>query len=178
MKKILFIIDAQNDFCSRGGSLVCEHAETAVDNIRRLLETEKFDRIICTLDTHGADYIITKEGQDLPVEHCQKNTWGFLPNRKIYDALYEPSYEVINKNSFMVKPDDLHNYFDTETEKYEIFICGFATDICVLNNALLIKNTLGQLYDVSVIENCCAGTTAEMHVKAIEIMKGNFIKIV
>ena len=178
MKKILFIIDAQNDFCTHGGSLMCEFADFAVDNILELLKTEKFDSIICTLDTHGENYLNTIEGRDLPVVHCQHGEWGFLPNRKVYDALYEPSYDVINKNTFMMKPEDLRNRFANINEECDIYVCGFATDICVLNNVLLIKNTLAQANDVYVIDKCCAGTTKDMHCKAIEIMKKNLIKII
>ena len=46
MKKILFIIDAQNDFCSKGGSLLCENADNAISNICELLKTKKFDEVI------------------------------------------------------------------------------------------------------------------------------------
>jgi len=178
MKKILFIIDAQNDFCSKGGSLLCENADNVVNNICELLKTKKFDEVICTIDTHDSTYLSTKEGEKLPVIHCQKDTWGYFINKDIYDALYEHKWYIIHKNSFMLEFDDMIECFDVEKEEYEIYVCGFATDICVLNNALLLKNTVGKWNNVFVIEDCCAGTNSEMHNKAIDIMRTNLITII
>lgn len=33
--------------------------------------------MLYTQDTHGADYLQTQEGRNLPVEHCLKGTWGW-----------------------------------------------------------------------------------------------------
>jgi nicotinamidase-related amidase len=178
MKKILFIIDAQNDFCSQGGSLLCKNAESAVGNICDLLETHDFDEVVCTIDTHDKNYLETKEGEMLPVEHCIYGTHGCLLNKNIYDRLYRHKWSTISKNSFMMEFDDMIELLDVERDDYEIYVCGFATDICVLNNALLLKNTVGKWNDGFGIENCCAITSSEIHDKAIEVMKTNLIKIV
>ena len=180
MKRILFIIDAQNDFCSPGGSLFCANAENAVNNICELLKTKKFDKVICTMDKHGSDYPETKEGKSITVKHCQHGTWGYLLNRNIYDALYEPEWVVYEKDSFMLDVSDMEQLLDeySECKEMEIYVCGFATDICVINNALLLKNTFGKKHDIFLIENCCSGTSDEMHKHAVDIMCGNFIDIV
>lgn len=39
----------------------------------------------------------------------------------------------------MFEFDDMIECFDVEKEEHEIYVCGFATDICILNNALLLK---------------------------------------
>lgn len=78
----------------------------------------------------------------------------------------------------MLKFDDMIECFDVEKEEHEIYVCGFATDICVLNNALLLKNTVGKWNNVFVIEGCCAGTNSVMHNKTIDIMRTNLITII
>lgn len=186
MKKVLFIIDAQNDFCHPDGSLYCENGEDAVSNIRKLLETEKFDAIISSYDTHDNNYLDTIEGKHLPIKHCLDNNWGNYEHKDIFDAMYP--YEAhawrVNKETFMMDEEEINDIFNSEPnldgfpQDCEIYICGFATDICVLNNALMLKHLFHDSYEIHLIENCCAGTTKKMHDKAVEIMKVNHINII
>ena len=76
MKKILIVIDYQNDFVS--GSLGFEGAEKLDAGIcRRIAEyREAGDEVAFTLDTHASDYLNTQEGRHLPVVHCLKGTEG------------------------------------------------------------------------------------------------------
>lgn len=76
----------------------------------------------------------------------------------------------------MVNPENIAKVLGNEY-KCEIYVCGFATDICVMNNALLIKGLFPDRFEINVIENCCAGTSTENHNKAIELMKVNHINI-
>lgn len=182
-KNILFIIDAQNDFCSNGGTLLCENYNSAVANIVELIKTDKFSKIILTMDEHGEDYLKTTEGKHLPVKHCIVNTWGHLINKRIYDALYYYAWESYTKNKFMLPLQtfiEIDNNFinNSEYTNCNIYVCGFATDICVLNNVIMLKNISHYDNEVYVIEKCCAGTTKESHESAIEIMKKNQINII
>ena len=76
MKKLLLVIDYQNDFVS--GSLGFEQAVSLEDPICRKIESylKNGDDIIFTLDTHGQDYSSTQEGKKLPVVHCVQGTHG------------------------------------------------------------------------------------------------------
>ena len=69
MKKILIVIDYQNDFVS--GSLGFEGAEKLDAGIcRRIAEYRAAgDEVAFTLDTHTSDYLSTQEGRNLPVVH-------------------------------------------------------------------------------------------------------------
>lgn len=179
MKKVLFIVDAQNDFCHENGSLNCQDSSIAVKNIIELLHRTQFDMIYTTYDTHKEDdYLESIEGKHLPIKHCIKDTWGQKIHKGIYDALYEQTCDwyTINKETFMVNPENIANVLKYEY-KCEIYVCGFATDICVINNALLIKGLFPDRFEINVIENCCAGTSAKNHDKAIELMKVNHINI-
>ncbi len=187
MKKVLFIIDAQNDFCHPDGTLYCENGADAVNNICKLLEQEHFDAIISSFDTHDDNYYLeSMEGKHLPIKHCIENTWGGYLHKDIYDAIYPHELHSwrVNKNTFMMNESEVDAIFETEPNlngylyKGEIYICGFATDICVLNNALMLKHRFNDSYEINLIENCCAGTTKEMHDKAVETMKVNNVNIV
>ena len=178
--RVLFIIDAQNDFCTKGGSLVCEKSKSVVKNICELLRKIKFDKIVCTLDTHDNRYLNTKEGQYLPVKHCVKGTWGHKLNREIYSQLYDCEYTTVEKGGFMLGDIDgiiEHDDKCSIVPNIEIYVCGFATDICVLNNALMLKAKFPQC-DVFLIESCCGGTTQDNHNKAVSIMGINQVNII
>ena len=46
-KKILFIIDAQNDFCHKDGTLPCK-AIGSREQLVKFWENNKFDEVVCT----------------------------------------------------------------------------------------------------------------------------------
>ena len=185
MKKVLFIIDAQNDFCHPDGKLNCEGSETAVGNICKLLEKAKPDVVICSYDIHREGYLATNEGLHLPVEHCMDGEWGSFQNKCVYDAMYvyDGHSWRIDKRTFMIEDSEIDDVFNAEErlrdyeDCCEIYICGFATDICVLNNALMLKRHFSDTCEIFLVEDCCAGTTREMHGKAVDIMKVNHINI-
>lgn len=68
MKKLLLVIDMQNDFID--GALGTPEAEAIVDKVVEKMESYPTANIIATRDTHTPDYLHTQEGQKLPVEHC------------------------------------------------------------------------------------------------------------
>ena len=189
MKNILFIIDAQNDFCTDGGSLVCENAKATVDNICKLLENNKFDDIICTMDTHDKYYPATREADKIAIKHCIEGTCGYELNKDIYVSLYGSNWITLNKKQFMIPIDELNEINNVYSnmyaegsktkEQFRVYICGFATDICVINNALAINSLpfLGY-HNIRLIEPCCAGISQTTHRMAVDIMEANHIDII
>ena len=75
MRRILVVIDMQNDFIS--GSLGTREAQAVVDAVRRKLYSYPAADIYYTMDTHGEDYLNTLEGKNLPVPHCIRGTKGW-----------------------------------------------------------------------------------------------------
>lgn len=69
MKKILVVVDMQNDFVD--GSLGSKQAEAIVPAAAKKIKSFDGD-IFVTLDTHFENYLETAEGKKLPVEHCIK----------------------------------------------------------------------------------------------------------
>ena len=86
MKRVLIVVDMQNDFVSGAlGTPEARAIEPAVAARIRSFDGEVF----ATLDTHGPDYLRTQEGQRLPVPHCLAGTAGHALTDGVRAALAE-----------------------------------------------------------------------------------------
>lgn len=179
-RKILLVIDMQNDFVS--GTLPTPGATEIIPKIKKKIE-EHMDknaydryqrRVIFTRDTHESDYLKTSEGLKLPIIHCLNETPGWC----IIDELYPYYYynNVINKNRFGFQK--WKEFFDNKGwEPVEIEICGLVSNICVVSNALILKSLYPDA-EISVLADLCAGTTPEDHEAAMKVMESCQIEIV
>ena len=76
MKKLLIVVDYQKDFVDGAlGFPAAKEIEDALCEKISSYQAEGQD-IICTLDTHGEDYLRTQEGKNLPIPHCIKGSEG------------------------------------------------------------------------------------------------------
>jgi len=168
--KALVVIDAQEDFTR--GSLRNEDAIRALPVIKDVVSYayNNFQRkVIYTKDTHTDSYLETQEGKNLPIKHCIKGTDGW---RICQEVLLEGS-EVIEKHAFGCTSWDMRMLRTLD----EMWICGFATDICVSANFQIIKAYYPEL-PIVIIEDACAGTTPEMHKAALDVMKSCQAKVI
>ena len=169
--KVLVVIDMQNDFIdgALGTPEACAIVPAVVDKIRN------FDGLIlATRDTHGADYLSTQEGRNLPVEHCIKGTKGWELNPEISALIKEAP---IDKPTFGSCELGMRIKELAEHENIEnITLIGVCTDICVISNAMIIKAFLPEV-PVTVVKECCAGVTPESHLRALEAMRSCQIEI-
>lgn len=78
MKKVIVVIDMQNDFID--GSLGTKEAQAMLPRLVAKLAREREAALIFTQDTHDASYLETQEGKLLPVVHCIRASQG-LGNR-------------------------------------------------------------------------------------------------
>lgn len=168
MKKILIVVDMQNDFIN--GSLGTKEAVEIIPNvIDKIISYENEDSdIYFTKDTHFDNYLDSEEGKKLPVVHCVKGTEGWLIPSNI---LRSHQGYVVEKYTFGSK--DLFDYLYKEysNDPFEsIELIGLCTDICVISNALLAKAYFPNI-KIIVDSSCCAGVTKESHQKAIDTMK-------
>ncbi len=176
MKKLLIVVDMQNDFID--GALGTAEAQAIVENVDRKIRDydEKGDLVIFTADTHTDKYMETQEGSNLPVPHCIKGSEGW----EISSRLFRPEdAPVIEKETFGSKDlgimlMELERAGETPEA---IELVGLCTDICVISNAMLVKAFLPEV-PVTVDSSCCAGVTPESHENALEAMKMCQIKIV
>lgn len=173
MRKILLVIDMQNDFIN--GALGTSEAEAIVDRVAREIRKYPVGDVIATRDTHTEDYLNTQEGRKLPVVHCIKGTFGWELHPKIADAL--KNAVVVDKPAFGSRK--LAEMLEklAELDELDVTLVGLCTDICVVSNALLIKAFLPET-PVRVLADCCAGVTPESHQAALDTMRMCQIEIV
>ena len=163
MKKLLVIVDMQNDFVD--GALGAEGGNDAVQNARALIKQERAQgtTVVFTKDVHGDNYLDTQEGKRLPVPHCIAGTAG----AQISAELNCDGAKVFEKPTFASL--ELAEYARREGFD-EIVFAGICTDICVVSNALLIKAYCPEAR-IAVHASACAGTTRENHNAALQVMK-------
>ena len=91
MKKLLIVVDMQNDFID--GSLGTKEAKAIVPNVAKKIRdaVKNGDLIVYTRDTHYDDeYFDSKEGKKLPVKHCIFKTEGWrIPDELLPPFTYE-----------------------------------------------------------------------------------------
>ena len=166
MKKVLVIIDMQNDFID--GPLGNDECKQAVPAVIDAVNNGGYTDVILTRDTHGDNYLNTQEGRKLPVVHCIKGTDGWQINEKVKTALKDAV--VIDKPTFGSKILAEEITKIAEKEDITVTLVGLCTDICVVSNAILIKAYLPEI-PVKVIASCCAGVTPESHEAALATMR-------
>jgi nicotinamidase-related amidase len=186
MKKLLIVVDMQNDFID--GSLGTPEALAIVEKVKAKIRSYPPEDVIATMDTHETDYLSTQEGKFLPVEHCIRDTHGWEIREDIMELLDEA--EIYEKPTFACEDlaQDLRGYAmdmkaradrlneiaenpeETVGEQIELELVGLCTDICVVSNALLLKALMPEV-KISVDSSCCAGVTPEKHAAALETMR-------
>ena len=161
--KVLIVVDMQRDFID--GSLGTAEAKAIVPCVIEKIKKyeESADLVVYTKDTHQNDYLTTREGRMLPVEHCIKGTSG----HEIPDEILRAHTSVIEKPTF--GSYELVDYL-ASINFSEVELIGLCTDICVVSNAMLIKARFPEK-EVSVDSSCCAGVTPETHNAALTTMK-------
>lgn len=181
-EKVLVVIDMQNDFID--GALGTPEAQSIVERVcSKIVNWE--GEIYLTRDVHDVEYLSTPEGKLIPVPHCLCDDHGSnictdvvtslgLRQTKSSTALQAI---IFPKSTFgsVVWPTVWPNCSDTIPKEVEI--CGLCTDLCVLANAITIQATVPKA-KIVVDASCCAGSTPEMHRKAIEMMEHLGIEVI
>ena len=170
MKKLLIIVDMQNDFID--GSLANKDAQDIIPNMVKYINDFSGD-IAITLDTHNLDYMSTQEGRLLPIPHCIKGSEGHKLNSSIATAIEGRTKYTLTKYGF-----GYTEYSSLNLDKIydEVILVGTCTDICVISNALAIKQAYPEL-KVSVISSLCAGVNKDLHDSALKVMKSCQINV-
>ncbi len=157
--KALLIVDVQNDFCT-GGTLAVPEGEKVVPVINNLMD--RFNVIVASKDWHPER---TKHFEKWPV-HCVQNTYGSAFHPQL-DA--EKVQEVFLKGTG--NKDDGYSAFEATSNNLEqflrdhsindLYVCGLATDYCVLTSAL---DAHRKGFNVLVIEDAIRG---------VDVVKGD-----
>lgn len=187
LKDALLVIDMQNDFVT--GALGSKEAQAIIPNVKERVQqyTQANKGIIFTKDTHYEEsYLNSQEGQQLPIPHCIAYTEGW----ELIDGLIDnkiPHPIIINKIQFgsptvAVSVASLLNVIPVLSTHQEFVVrrslevIGLDTDCCVLANVVMVRTMLPQV-EVFINEECCAGSSPEMHQKALDVMKMYQVKV-
>lgn len=165
MKKLLVVVDMQNDFVD--GALGTKEAQAIVPAVAEKIAaaSKEGTTIVFTRDTHGDNYLHTKEGQQLPVLHCISGSggWQIIPEL----APYVADNKIFDKPTF----GSLELMHYAQAEGFDtIELIGLCTDICVISNAMLLKAALPEA-SIMVDSSCCAGVTPKSHEGALAAMQ-------
>lgn len=168
MKELLIVVDMQNDFVT--GVLGSAEARAILPKLKQKIDGARTagKTIVFTRDTHGADYLSTQEGRNLPVPHCIRGTEGWqiveglcLKGDRVFD---KPTFGSLSLAEFI-----------RDGEFGRVEFVGVCTDICVISNAMLAKAFCPET-EIAVDASCCAGVTPESHERAIKAMRSCQIK--
>ena len=173
MRKILIVIDMQNDFID--AALGTKEAQAIVGAVMEKIRSYPAEDVIATMDTHGENYMQTQEGKYLPVPHCIRGSEGWQIRPEIAELLTGAGiYEKPTFGSTALAAD-LKAL--SEKEEIELELVGLCTDICVVSNALLLKACMPEV-KITVDASCCAGVTPAKHLAALETMRSCQIQVI
>ncbi len=160
--RALVVVDYQNDFVD--GSLGSEDAVSIEDAIcSRIGEyLGSGDDVYVTMDTHGEDYLSTLEGRMLPVEHCIRGTDGWRLHGRVGELA--SGCTILEKGTF-----GCPGLMDILCGYDEIELCGVATNICVIANAVIAR-TAAPDARIVVRRDCVASYDRELGEKALDVM--------
>lgn len=195
-KKILIVVDMQNDFVS--GVLGTPEAQAIVPKVVDKIKAEDYDRVVFTYDVHENNYLETREGRHLPIPHCQTIEGAFFVEQ-ITDIFDEKNaqwdkgkdgYDIFPKENFAIGGNiwerfvsilnkflDIYVPLGYEGEDLEFEFVGLCTDICVVSNAFAIRQAFPEA-EITIDASCCAGTTPEAHKAALTTMKSCQMNII
>ncbi len=173
MKRILVVVDFQNDFVT--GSLGFPGALELDARIAEKIDKRRKDgwEIVFTFDTHGKNYSSTQEGKKLPVPHCIRGTKGWELYGRVA-ASRRDSDMKFEKNAFGSM--ELAGYL-TKNGYDEVELVGLVSNICVVSNAILAKAALPEA-EVVVDSSCTSCADVEANREALNVMKGLQITVV
>lgn len=183
MKKMLVVVDYQNDFVD--GTLGFPEAELLDEGIaNKIRQTVKEGEsiIVYTMDTHTEDYLNTREGKALPVPHAIENT----PGRELYgktgnairSAEREISIYKLGKPGFGVPLEimlTLHQIAGKDIETIEF--AGLVTNMCVLSNVCIFQAAWPEA-QIIVHKSLCASFNSELHQKTLDVLESMQVKVV
>lgn len=174
MKKLLIIVDFQNDFVD--GALGFEGAKDVAQPIYDKMEQyhKEGHDVIFTRDTHGDDYLETQEGKNLPIVHCVKDTFGW----EIYGAAKifaeENALKIFDKPAFGSL--ELGNFVKDRAYD-EVEIAGLVSNICVVSTSVIVKSALPEAL-VIVDENTTDSYDKKLHEESLNVMEGFQVKVI
>lgn len=173
MKKAFILVDYQNDFID--GALGFERAKNLRSKVLEKLDSLDFKQtdLLITYDTHSEDYLQTKEGLNLPIKHCLKDSEGWhLPD--YLEPFKAKAKKIFHKHTFGSL--ELANFL--HKEQYEqIEFAGLVSHICVFHNIILAFNA-GLNTKLILHKDCTASFDENLEKAAFDLLKAFWVELV
>lgn len=179
-KRLLAIIDYQNDFVC--GSLGFPGAEALDEGIAKKAQEYLAlgSPILISYDSHGADYLQTREGRALPVPHCDPDTEGWRLYGKTQELICGTCSSSllypVRKTTFGISPEAMVDLKQQLGTIDEILVVGLVSNMCVLANVCTLQAAWPDA-QITVDASLCASFDPELHEKTLDILQGMQIAV-
>lgn len=175
MHKFLFVIDYQKDFVD--GALGFPGAEKLDAPIAAKILSYGKGNVFFTRDTHGENYLNTREGRNLPVRHCIQGSDGWQVYGQTAKALAEVEATAINKRSFGMDIPDPEVAGVLPDDAREIELVGLVSNICVVSNAVVLQSRYPEA-TILVDAACTASFDKSLHEKVLDVLSGFQVQVI
>ena len=175
MNRYLFVIDYQNDFVD--GALGFPGAELLDEKISAKVRAYGKDHVLFTRDTHFENYLSTREGKNLPVEHCIKGSHGWQVYGETAKALEEVGAKAIDKLVFGMDVSDPAVAAVLPETADEIELVGLVSNICVVSNAVVLQSKYHEA--TMIVDAACTDSFDKgLHEKVLDVLSGFQVKVI
>ena len=174
MDRYLFVIDYQKD--SVDGALGFPGAEKLDAKIAAKVRAYGKDRVLFTRDTHFENYLSTREGRNLPVLHCIKDTPGWQVYGETALALAEVDAKAIDKLVFGMDISDPAIAAVLPERADEIELVGLVSNICVVSNAAVLQSKYPEA-TIIVDAACTDSFDKGLHEKVLDVLAGFQVRV-
>ena len=175
MERYLFVIDYQNDFVD--GALGFPGAEKLDGPIAAKIRQYGPGRVLFTRDTHFDNYLQTREGRNLPVPHCIKESHGWQVYGETAKALDEVGAKAIDKLVFGMDVTDPATAAVLPETADEIELVGLVSNICVVSNAVVLQSKYPEA-TITVDAGCTDSFDKTLHAKVLDVLEGFQVKVI
>jgi len=175
MNRYLFVIDYQNDFVD--GALGFPGAELLDEKIAAKVRAYGKGKVLFTRDTHFDNYLSTREGKNLPVVHCIKDTPGWEVYGETAKALAEVEAPGIDKLVFGMDVTDPATASLLPEQADEIELVGLVSNICVVSNAVVLQSKYPEA-TIVVDASCTDSFDKGLHEKVLDVLEGFQVKVI
>lgn len=161
MKRILLIVDPQNDFIT--GTLAVKGAKEKMMKLAEYIKNlgYKYDVICITMDSHSEDHCSFKENGGIWPKHCVIETNGWSIPEYLNSELIKQDKKVFYYRKGTDSNTEEYSIFDNEKDGFTLYsqikdlmhqedvfisVCGIAGDYCVLETLKGLRKYIGDNY--------------------------------
>lgn len=173
------IVDCVYDFID--GSLACQQAESAVDEIIKHINEHPEQNVLYIQECHPANHMSFKEQGGIWPAHAVEDTRGSQIHNAFYNSVHKTTnsplahYNVFQKGKDASK-EEYSGFLATNPNwgaladncKQTVMVSGIASDYCVKETA---KDFINQGFNVIIKERCLGYVDCVSHEKALNELR-------